>query len=245
MKRIFDIIFSAVAILLLSPILLVVAILIKLEGAGPIIYYSYRVGQNYKVFKFYKFRSMVNNADSSIEKLLKKNQYNTEGSDQGLQAKKLNRHKIAHYNGQDIMVDDDIYYEMEQYDNSKQDGNKATFVKFLDDPRITRVGKFIRGTSIDELPQLFNVLFGDMSIVGNRPLPLYEAEKLTHNNATGRFLAPAGITGLWQVTDRGKLNANPNRRILLDLFYARKHNFLMDIWILLKTLPAALQQENV
>ena len=113
------------------------------------------------------------------------------------------------------------------------------------DPRITKVGRFIRKTSIDELPQLINVLRGEMSLVGNRPLPLYEAEKITEDRFIERFMAPAGITGYWQVTDRGKDDVSGVRRKMRDVFYARKHTFLLDLWILLKTPLAAIQKENV
>ncbi|MFX4489871.1 sugar transferase, partial [Acinetobacter baumannii] len=93
-------------------------------------------------------------------------------------------------------------------------------------PRITKVGKFIRNTSIDELPQLWNVIIGDMSIVGNRPLPLYEAEKLTTDKYAMRFMAPAGITGLWQVEKRGKGEMSEEERLMLDNKYAENHSFI-------------------
>lgn len=124
--------------------------------------------------------------------------------------------------------------------------NESAFFKIKDDPRITRVGKFLRNTSLDELPQLINVLKGEMSLVGNRPLPLYEAEKLTSDAAALRFLAPAGITGLWQVTKRGrKGEMSENERIELDKEYARDHSFKKDIELIIKTFPALLQKENV
>jgi lipopolysaccharide/colanic/teichoic acid biosynthesis glycosyltransferase len=122
---------------------------------------------------------------------------------------------------------------------------EGTFIKFNNDPRVTRVGKFIRNKSIDELPQLFNVLKGDMSIVGNRPLPLYEAEKITTDKYSQRFFAPAGITGLWQVNKRGKGKMSEEERIELDNDYARNFSFFRDIKIILKTIPALLQKENV
>lgn len=122
---------------------------------------------------------------------------------------------------------------------------KSAFIKIKDDPRITRVGKFIRNTSIDELPQLFNVLRGDMSMVGNRPLPLYEAEMLTSNEWTKRFLGPAGLTGLWQISRRGKEEMSERERKKLDNFYASNYSFWLDMKILLKTFPALLQKEKV
>lgn len=107
------------------------------------------------------------------------------------------------------------------------------------------MGKFIRNTSIDELPQLWNVIIGDMSIVGNRPLPLYEAEKLTSDRYALRFLAPAGITGLWQVEKRGKGEMSEDERLMLDNKYAENHSFVNDIRLILKTIPALFQSENV
>ena len=124
-------------------------------------------------------------------------------------------------------------------------GNDALFVKFNNDPRVTKVGRLIRKTSLDELPQLFNILKGDMSIVGNRPLPIYEAEQLTRDLWAKRFLAPAGLTGLWQVTKRGKNDMSTEERINLDVAYAENHSFWYDIKIILKTPFALIQEENV
>jgi lipopolysaccharide/colanic/teichoic acid biosynthesis glycosyltransferase len=132
---------------------------------------------------------------------------------------------------------------LNQYENN---GTGPTFVKIANDPRITKIGKFIRNSSIDELPQLFNVLKGDMSLVGNRPLPLYEAEQLTSDEWALRFLAPAGMTGLWQVTKRGKGGAmSVEERIGLDLTYAKNYSVWYDIQLILKTIPALFQKENV
>lgn len=118
----------------------------------------------------------------------------------------------------------------------------CTFYKIKDDPRVTFIGKIIRKTSIDELPQLINVVRGEMSIVGNRPLPLYEAEKLTCDDWAKRFIAPAGLTGLWQVDKRGKDTLPAEERIQLDMNYADNYSLLLDFKILLMTLPAMIQR---
>ncbi len=243
-KRLFDILVSGILIILLSPLLIIVAIAIRLESKGPVFYYSYRVGQNYHTFKFYKFRSMRTGADQMIDKMKHLNQYSKD-EQSALQNFKLNRDIIASIEHQNIVVGDDSYSKLEEFELFKSRDDKNTFVKFKNDPRITKVGKFIRNTSMDELPQLFNILIGDMSLVGNRPLPLYEAEKLIKDKSVGRFLAPAGLTGLWQVTERGKDNADPERRIQLDIEYAQRHNFWLDLKILIQTPLAALQHENV
>jgi len=131
-----------------------------------------------------------------------------------------------------------------QYAN-EDGGTKAAFVKIKDDPRVTKLGKFLRNSSLDELPQLFNILVGDMSLVGNRPLPVYEAEMLTSNEWSMRFLGPAGLTGLWQITKRGKLDMSERERKKLDNFYAQNHSFWLDMKIILRTVPALLQKEKV
>jgi lipopolysaccharide/colanic/teichoic acid biosynthesis glycosyltransferase len=199
-KRAIDILLASFFIVLLSPILLITALIIRFESKGPIIYRSKRSGTGYQVFDFLKFRSMYADADQRLQEMQHLNQY------------------------------------------SESD---AAFVKFKNDPRITRIGRFIRKTSIDELPQLFNVLKGDMSIVGNRPLPLYEAERLTKEDWAYRFIAPAGITGLWQITKRGGNDMSAEERIGLDVTYAKKNSFWYDLLILVKTPFAVIQKENV
>lgn len=144
-----------------------------------------------------------------------------------------------------ILYMDDKVVDENDYLIEKATKDGAAFKKIGNDPRITKLGAFIRNTSIDELPQLWNVLKGDMSIVGNRPLPLYEAEKLTTDFASKRFLAPAGLTGLWQVTKRGKGDMTEEERIALDVKYAEEFSFWFDIKIMLMTIPALFQSENV
>ena len=120
------------------------------------------------------------------------------------------------------------------------------FVKIENDPRITRLGRFLRKYSIDELPQLFNILRGDMSAVGNRPLPLYEAERLTSDEYIERFMCPSGLTGLWQVEKRGHAGKlSPEQRKQLDIRYAREMSPWLDLKIILRTFTAFIQKENV
>lgn len=244
LKRTLDILVSGLLIIVLLPVWVFVALAIRLESKGPIFYYAHRVGQSYHSFKFYKFRSMRVNADQLVEKMKHLNQYKSD-DDSELKTLKMTRNLIANAEYKSIVVGDGIYAQLDEFEWQKRNSSGDAFVKFVNDPRITRVGKFIRNTSIDELPQLFNILIGDMSLVGNRPLPLYEAEKLTTDETVGRFLGPAGLTGLWQVTERGKENADPVRRVALDIEYAQNHNFWMDMKILIKTPIAALQHENV
>ncbi|MFL5809774.1 MAG: sugar transferase [Flavisolibacter sp.] len=200
-KRAFDIIVSSILLILLLPVFLVIALVIKLESKGPVFYNAKRAGRGFRIFKFYKFRTMEVNADKKMQAL-------------------------AHLN---------------QYDND----NGPKFFKISNDPRITKVGKFLRNTSLDELPQLFNVLKGDMSLVGNRPLPLYEAATLTTNEFVERFMAPAGITGLWQIKKRGRSAMSTEERISLDISYARNSNLLYDLWIMVHTPKALLQKTDV
>lgn len=204
-KRAFDILVSGSALLILSPLMLVIAIIIKLESKGDVFYNAKRAGTGYKIFDFYKFRSMRQGADAEVKKMQHMNEYSA---------------------------------------NSESEA-KSVFFKVKDDPRITKFGHFLRNTSLDELPQLINVLKGDMSLVGNRPLPLYEAQQLTKDEWAMRFMAPAGITGLWQVTKRGKGDLSEEERIQLDIDYAKNSSFWYDIGLIFKTFPALLQEEKV
>jgi lipopolysaccharide/colanic/teichoic acid biosynthesis glycosyltransferase len=200
--RSIDIIISTVALLVSLPLFLLIAIAIKVESKGPVFYNSLRAGKGFKVFRFFKFRTMITDADKIVDELAEMNLYSA---------------------------------------GPKQ----PHFFKVVNDPRITKIGSFLRNTSLDELPQLFNVLKGDMSIVGNRPLPLYEATTLTTNEWAERFMAPAGITGLWQISKRGSEDMSNEERVLLDIDYARHRSLKGDLKILLKTPSALIQKSNV
>jgi hypothetical protein len=145
-----------------------------------------------------------------------------------------------------MLIGDDFVVAESDFSKQKEEEINNAFVKIENDPRVTKVGRFIRKYSIDELPQLFNILKGDMSIVGNRPLPLYEAEKLTIDSSIDRFVAPAGLTGLWQVEERGKGGKmSAEERKQLDIQYAQTYSFGMDMKILFRTIFAFVQKENV
>ncbi len=248
-KRTFDIVFASIVLLIISPLLILTALAIRLESKGNIVYKSKRVGTGYNVFDFLKFRSMYTGADKKLKELEHLNQYNASKEEEEQQEAEIESHcprceklgkpcsPILYIGGKEVCE--------YQYLKQKSSKTQSAFVKFKDDPRITKVGKIIRKTSIDELPQLINVIKGDMSIVGNRPLPLYEAELLTSDGWSERFLGPAGITGLWQVHKRGKSEMSEEERKALDNQYARNNSFWLDIKIILMTIPALFQKENV
>ena len=259
-KRTFDIVFSLIALIILSPVFIITAIAIKLESNGPVLFKSKRVGTNYTVFDFLKFRSMFMDSDKRLKELSKtQNQYSDKIEEPVV--------PVGHFNanvddntaiGDDLgaemlisdeevmLVGDDFVVSETSFNKQKNEDINNAFVKIENDPRITKVGHFIRKYSIDELPQLVNILKGDMSVVGNRPLPLYEAEKLTSDDSIDRFMAPAGLTGLWQVEkrgDSGKLSADERKQ--LDITYGQTYNFILDMKIIFKTLTAFIQKDDV
>ncbi|MFR2070932.1 MAG: sugar transferase [Bacteroides nordii] len=244
-KRCFDILFSGTALLSLSPLLIITAIAIRLESKGAIIYKSKRVGSNYQIFDFLKFRSMYTNADKHLKDFNSLNQYQAEEeTTEDIIWGEMP--ELSENEDGIVLISDDFVISEEAYINKRSHEQENAFVKLENDPRITRVGRFIRKYSIDELPQLINILKGDMSIVGNRPLPLYEAELLTSDEYIDRFMAPAGLTGLWQVEkrgDSGKMSADERKQ--LDIKYAKTFSFWIDMKIILKTVTAFIQKENV
>ncbi|MEI6584907.1 MAG: sugar transferase [Sediminibacterium sp.] len=249
-KRLFDIVFAAIALILLAPVFILVTICIQLEQRGPVFYYALRVGRGYHIFKFYKFRSMYSDADKRLGEFMHLNQYSkstiSTADQQDWSVDELCKEcRSAGISCQFPIYSDTLHICEKEYLNLSKLEGEATFIKIHNDPRMTKVGKFIRKTSIDELPQLWNVLIGDMSIVGNRPLPLYEAEKLTTDKYALRFIAPAGITGLWQVEKRGKSKMSENERLMLDNIYANQNSFLSDILLIIRTIPAVFQKADV
>jgi len=245
-KRTFDIISSLAAILILSPFLIVISILIGVESRGRIIYKSKRVGSNYEIFNFLKFRSMYRDADKRLKEFMSLNQYQEVESEGVYDYFNASQIPVSGNVGEGCFVSDDEVITEENFLRDKTNRQKNNFVKYENDPRITKIGRFLRKYSIDELPQLVNILKGDMSVVGNRPLPLYEAEQLTSDQYIDRFLGPAGLTGLWQVEKRGDSGRlSPEERKQLDIFYAKNFNFWMDLKIIFKTLSAFIQKENV
>ena len=183
-KRFIDIVGALVGLIFLSPLLVIIGVLIKIESKGPIIFSQDRIGKNGKVFRMYKLRSMVENAELLKKKLIKENEMS------------------------------------------------GPMFKIKDDPRVTKVGKFIRKTSIDELPQLFNVLKGDMSLVGPRPsLPNEVLEFETWMNK--RLMVKPGLTCYWQVM--GRNNIDFQQWMLLDIKYVETRSIIVDIKLIFKT----------
>ena len=192
-KRVFDVLGSLGAILLLSPVLVVAAGLVKLQDGGPIFFRQPRIGRNGVGFDMLKFRSMVTDAHER-------------------------RHEIEHLNESDSVL-----------------------FKIKDDPRVTRVGKHLRRYSIDELPQLFNVLKGDMSLVGPRP-PLASEVAEYEQDAHRRLLVRPGMTGLWQVSGRSSLSWN--EAVRLDLYYVDNWSMVSDLVIIARTVKAVVGREG-
>jgi undecaprenyl-phosphate galactose phosphotransferase len=197
-KRCFDFIMAGLSMLFLSIPMLIISILIRVDSDGPAIFSQERVGKNGRRFRCYKFRTMYNDAEERLERLL--------ASDEG----------------------------------AREEWNK--FWKLKDDPRVTRIGKFLRKTSLDELPQLFNVLRGEMSLVGPRPVTQDEIDRYYKDAAVLCFTVPPGITGLWQVS--GRSSTGYDYRIALDSWYVRNWNPWLDIVILFKTIRVVLKREG-
>lgn len=196
-KRAFDILASAVAIILLSPVLLIISAMVYLGDPGPVIYGQIRIGKNGKPFKMWKFRSMYMNADKMIDQLTPE--------------------------------------QMQQY---------YTEFKIDNDPRITKVGNFLRKTSLDELPQLFNVLFNDMSLIGPRPLIESEIQTYYSDYYDVLLSAKPGVTGYWQAYARNNATYQSGERQQMELYYVHHASAWLDIKILFKTVVSVLKREG-
>jgi lipopolysaccharide/colanic/teichoic acid biosynthesis glycosyltransferase len=194
LKRAVDVLGSGVLILALSPVFVFIALCIKLEDGGPIVFAQTRVGKYGRLFKMFKFRSMCLNAEAKLAELLARNQHS----------------------------------------------NGVTF-KIKDDPRITRVGKIIRALSLDELPQLFNVFNGEMSLVGPRPPVPREVALYTLQDRRRLEITP-GITCFWQVGGRAEIDFP--QQVELDVMYIERQSFWTDVKILLKTIPAVVNRKG-
>ena len=190
-KRLFDVVASSVAVVILSPVFLIIAIAIKInDPAGPVFYTQTRVGKDGKPFKMFKFRSMVTNADELLERLGDQNEV------------------------------------------------EGAMFKMKDDPRITKVGKFIRKYSLDELPQLLNVVGGSMSIVGPRPPLPFEVEEYTDYDRQ-RLMVKPGATGMWQVGGRNALSFD--QMVELDLTYINERSIWLDLKIMFETVKVMIK----
>jgi len=191
--RVFDILIALGVLLFTLPLLIGVAIAVKLSDHGPVLFGHHRIGAGGRIFRCWKFRSMVVDADARLAALLQ--------ADPAAEREWARDHKLRR------------------------------------DPRITRLGEFLRRSSLDELPQLFNVLAGEMSIVGPRPIVAAEAPKYGARLQSYYRVRP-GITGLWQVS--GRNDTSYRRRVALDAVYARNKTLALDVKILLLTIPAVL-----
>ncbi|MBB6713515.1 sugar transferase [Clostridium gasigenes] len=193
-KRLMDFIGSFVGLIVLSPVFLLVAILIRLDSKGPIIFGHVRVGMNGEKFKAYKFRSMVPNAKEVFDNFTK-----------------------------------------EQKDEFEKN------FKLDNDPRITKIGGFLRKTSLDELPQLFNIIKGEMSVVGPRPIIEKEIRKYG-NDFKKAFSVKSGLTGYWQAN--GRSDTTYEERVKMDLYYIDNRSLVFDIKIILKTAMSVIKREG-
>ncbi len=238
-KRSFDILVAGGTLLVLSIPLLIILLAIRIESKGRVFYISKRMGTNFKIFDFYKLRSMYPDADQRLKEVEHLNQYVKEEIGECEKCAKLPEGEFCspvHY------IEGKAVCE----NMANKEKKRVAFLKIENDPRITKVGKFIRNTSIDELPQLINILKGDMSIVGNRPLPLGEAYELTRGDRAKRFFTAAGLTGLWQVELRGRGgDMSEEERFELDNEYAANNSFLGDLNLIFRTFKIFIQRKSV
>lgn len=193
-KRVIDVIFASIALILLSPVFAIIAIAIKIDSKGPVFFAHKRIGKNGNIIKLYKFRSMVINAEELIKSFTPE--------------------------------------QMREYKEN---------YKLTNDPRITKVGKFLRKTSLDELPQLINIINGDLSIIGPRPVVADELEKYGVNKDKFLSVTP-GLTGYWAAN--GRSNTTYEQRMEMELYYIDNLSLKMDIKVFFKTILSVLKKEG-
>ena len=193
-KRVFDLVISTIGLIILSPIFLILAIIVKLDSKGPVFFAHTRYGKNGKKFKMYKFRTMYENAQD--------------------------------------MINDFTPEQMKEW--------KENF-KLQDDPRITKVGKFLRKTSLDELPQIVNIMKGDLSIIGPRPVIEEELEKYGENKEKFLSVTP-GLTGYWQAN--GRSSTTYEQRMEMELYYIDHISPKLDFKIFFKTIESVIKKEG-
>lgn len=193
-KRFFDIVISTIGLIVLSPVFLILAIIVKVDSKGPIFFAHTRIGKNGKKFKMYKFRTMYENAQD--------------------------------------MINDFTPEQMKEW--------KENF-KLQDDPRITKVGKFLRKTSLDELPQIVNIIKGDLSIIGPRPVIEEELEKYGENKEKFLSITP-GLTGYWQAN--GRSSTTYEQRMEMELYYIDNISPKLDVKIFFKTIESVIKKEG-
>jgi exopolysaccharide biosynthesis polyprenyl glycosylphosphotransferase len=199
-KRLFDIVVSSMMLMVLGPVMIIIALLVKRSSSGPVFFVQERLGRDGTPFNFYKFRSMKHNSDDAIHR----------------------QFAAMFING----------------DNQADDETGEKVFKMKRDPRITAIGAFLRKTSLDELPQLFNILSGEMSLVGPRPPIAYEIENYQPWHME-RLKAVPGLTGLWQVSGRSSVSFD--EMVRLDIRYINEWSLWRDLVIILKTVPVVIQ----
>ena len=193
-KRATDVTLSSIALIILSPVFLIIAVAIKLDSKGPVFFKHTRIGKNGKIIKLYKFRSMVINAEELIKSFTPE--------------------------------------QMKEYKEN---------YKLTNDPRITKVGNFLRKTSLDELPQLINIIKGDLSIIGPRPVVAEELKKYQYN--IDKFLSVTpGLTGYWAAN--GRSNTTYEERMEMELYYIDNLSFKMDLKVFFKTILSVVKKEG-
>lgn len=193
-KRVFDVVFSIIGMVLLSPVFLIIAIIIKLDSKGPVFFVHKRIGEKGKPIGIYKFRTMVDKAEDLIKSFTPE--------------------------------------QKEEFERS---------YKLENDPRITKIGNFLRKTSLDELPQILNILKGDLSLIGPRPIVEAELEKYEDNKEKFLSVKP-GLTGYWAAN--GRSDTSYEERMKMELYYVENMSFKLDVSIFFKTIFAVLKKEG-